>query len=213
MQSASPNLPQPRNSSHRRRNYDRHGRTGKPFAVQHWNIEPDLILVGKGIASGYAPLGAVLISARVAEHLQRVRRLPAWFHVPGSSRFHCAGNAVSTFLKTKSSPRRARRQTASQSVSPLEAHPNVGEFADLDFCLESNLSETNHTRTFPKNKNREQSATMLQKNVLVTHARLRRRLARRSHLLAPPFIVTPKNPTDCRRSEFSLEHVFPSKLG
>jgi len=43
------------------------GRTGKPFAVNHWNVEPDLILVGKGIASGYAPLGAVLISSRVAE--------------------------------------------------------------------------------------------------------------------------------------------------
>src|SRR5205809_1493297 len=26
------------------------GRTGKPFAVQHWSVEPDMILVGKGIA-------------------------------------------------------------------------------------------------------------------------------------------------------------------
>src|SRR5437899_5103228 len=43
------------------------GRTGKPFAVQHWNVEPDIILVGKGIASGYAPLGAVLIAPRVVE--------------------------------------------------------------------------------------------------------------------------------------------------
>src|SRR2546427_7296208 len=47
------------------------GRTGKPFAVQHWNVEPDLILVGKGIASGYAPLGAVLVSARVADAFAR----------------------------------------------------------------------------------------------------------------------------------------------
>ena len=31
------------------------GRTGKPFAIQYWNVEPDIILVGKGIASGYAP--------------------------------------------------------------------------------------------------------------------------------------------------------------
>src|SRR6266853_5098335 len=43
------------------------GRTGEPFAVQHWGLEPDMILVGKGIASGYAPLGAVLVSARVVE--------------------------------------------------------------------------------------------------------------------------------------------------
>ena len=43
------------------------GRTGKPFAVQHWGVTPDMILVGKGIASGYAPLGAVIVSGHVAE--------------------------------------------------------------------------------------------------------------------------------------------------
>jgi adenosylmethionine-8-amino-7-oxononanoate aminotransferase len=43
------------------------GRTGKPFAVEHWGTSPDMILVGKGIASGYAPLGAVIVSGRVAE--------------------------------------------------------------------------------------------------------------------------------------------------
>src|SRR4029077_19162655 len=43
------------------------GRTGKPFAVQHWDVEPDIILTGKGIASGYAPLAAVLVSQNVVE--------------------------------------------------------------------------------------------------------------------------------------------------
>jgi adenosylmethionine-8-amino-7-oxononanoate aminotransferase len=43
------------------------GRTGKFFAVRHWNVEPDIILVGKGIASGYVPLGAVLVARHVVE--------------------------------------------------------------------------------------------------------------------------------------------------
>jgi adenosylmethionine-8-amino-7-oxononanoate aminotransferase len=47
------------------------GRTGKPFAVEHWGVSPDLILVGKGIASGYAPLGAVVVSGHVAETISR----------------------------------------------------------------------------------------------------------------------------------------------
>src|SRR5580693_4958372 len=47
------------------------GRTGKPFAVNHWNVSPDMILVGKGIASGYAPLGAVMVGADVAETISR----------------------------------------------------------------------------------------------------------------------------------------------
>jgi adenosylmethionine-8-amino-7-oxononanoate aminotransferase len=47
------------------------GRTGKPFAMEHWGATPDMILVGKGIASGYAPLGAVIVSGRVAETISR----------------------------------------------------------------------------------------------------------------------------------------------
>src|SRR6202041_3951838 len=47
------------------------GRTGRPFAVDHWGVTPDMILVGKGIASGYAPLGAVLGGADVAETISR----------------------------------------------------------------------------------------------------------------------------------------------
>jgi adenosylmethionine-8-amino-7-oxononanoate aminotransferase len=43
------------------------GRTGKPFAVEHWGVTPDMILVGKGIASGYAPLGAVIVAGGVVE--------------------------------------------------------------------------------------------------------------------------------------------------
>jgi adenosylmethionine-8-amino-7-oxononanoate aminotransferase len=47
------------------------GRTGKPFAVDHWNVAPDMILVGKGIASGYAPLGAVIVAGHLAETISR----------------------------------------------------------------------------------------------------------------------------------------------
>ena len=47
------------------------GRTGKHFAVEHWSIEPDIILVGKGVASGYAPLGAVIVTGRVAAAIEK----------------------------------------------------------------------------------------------------------------------------------------------
>jgi 4-aminobutyrate aminotransferase len=35
------------------------GRTGKLYAVEHWNVEPDIICLAKGIASGM-PLGAMI---------------------------------------------------------------------------------------------------------------------------------------------------------
>jgi adenosylmethionine-8-amino-7-oxononanoate aminotransferase len=42
------------------------GRTGRNFAVDHWNVAPDLLVNAKGLSSGYAPLGAVLVSKKVA---------------------------------------------------------------------------------------------------------------------------------------------------
>ncbi|MCH9737676.1 MAG: aspartate aminotransferase family protein [Actinomycetia bacterium] len=42
------------------------GRTGKWFAYQNWNVEPDLVVFAKGSNSGYVPVGGVIISAEVA---------------------------------------------------------------------------------------------------------------------------------------------------
>ena len=42
------------------------GRTGKWFAYQNWNAEPDLIVFAKGVNSGYVPLGGVIISDAIA---------------------------------------------------------------------------------------------------------------------------------------------------
>ena len=47
------------------------GRTGKPFAVDHWGVSPDILLLGKGIASGYAPLGGVVASGKVVDAIAR----------------------------------------------------------------------------------------------------------------------------------------------
>lgn len=46
------------------------GRTGKNFAMQHWNVEPDILIVGKGVAAGYQPLSAVIASKHVASVFQ-----------------------------------------------------------------------------------------------------------------------------------------------
>jgi L-2,4-diaminobutyrate transaminase len=46
------------------------GRTGRWFGMEHWNIEPDLVSLAKGISSGYLPLSASVISDRVYEALR-----------------------------------------------------------------------------------------------------------------------------------------------
>ncbi len=58
------------------------GRTGKLYAVEHWDVEPDIICLAKGIASGM-PLGAIIAREEVMD----------W--PPGSHASTFGGNPVS----------------------------------------------------------------------------------------------------------------------
>ncbi|HEX2161047.1 MAG TPA: aminotransferase class III-fold pyridoxal phosphate-dependent enzyme [Thermoleophilaceae bacterium] len=42
------------------------GRSGEWFAVDHWDVVPDILTVAKGINSGYVPLGAMVVREPVA---------------------------------------------------------------------------------------------------------------------------------------------------
>ena len=43
------------------------GRTGRNFAVDHWGVAPNILVTAKGLSSGYAPLGAVIVSHDVVD--------------------------------------------------------------------------------------------------------------------------------------------------
>jgi len=44
------------------------GRTGEWFAVNHWDVVPDIITMAKGLTSSYVPLGAVGLRPKVYEY-------------------------------------------------------------------------------------------------------------------------------------------------
>ena len=46
------------------------GRTGKMFAVENWEIVPDIMTIAKGATSGYAPLGAAVVKKEIAERFR-----------------------------------------------------------------------------------------------------------------------------------------------
>ena len=46
------------------------GRTGRWFAVDHWDVVPDLMTMAKGLTSSYLPLGAVAMRPHIAETLE-----------------------------------------------------------------------------------------------------------------------------------------------
>jgi len=49
------------------------GRTGRWFAMQHWNVQADLMVFAKGVTSGYLPLSGVMLTHDVHDTLKSVK--------------------------------------------------------------------------------------------------------------------------------------------
>ncbi|UCH58114.1 MAG: aspartate aminotransferase family protein [Candidatus Bathyarchaeota archaeon] len=67
------------------------GRTGRNWGIEHWGVEPDMITTAKGLAGGYMPLGACIVSDKIAEGFNGAF---AHGHTYGSHPVACAVGAV-----------------------------------------------------------------------------------------------------------------------
>lgn len=46
------------------------GRTGEWFAVNHWDVVPDIICMAKGLTAAYVPLGATMVTDTIADYFE-----------------------------------------------------------------------------------------------------------------------------------------------
>ncbi|RCK33795.1 aminotransferase [Thalassospira profundimaris] len=70
------------------------GRTGKYFACEHWGITPDILAVSKGLAAGYAPLGAMIAPDRIVGPVLDHGGFIHGYTYAGNPLACAAGNAV-----------------------------------------------------------------------------------------------------------------------
>jgi adenosylmethionine-8-amino-7-oxononanoate aminotransferase len=174
------------------------GRTGKAFAVQHWDVEPDMILVGKGIASGYAPLGAVLVSRRVAEAFERGSgAFQHGFTYQSHPVATAAGNGVLDFVESKKLFQRVpivAQELRSRLTATLASHPHVGDIRGLGLLLGIEFVKNKSTREpFAREENIAEKIrrATLAENVLTYPSQGCVDGMRGDHvLLAPPFVLT-----------------------
>jgi len=47
------------------------GRTGEVFAINHWGVEPDIMVLSKSMGSGYSPLGATVVRDEIYETIRK----------------------------------------------------------------------------------------------------------------------------------------------
>lgn len=106
------------------------GRTGRRFAVQHWNVTPDILVGGKGLAGGYAPMGGVFATEAVVAPLA-ARGEELMFYTFGAHPAACAAaEAVLDILERERLVERAALVGAAlleRLRGALAGHPHVAE--------------------------------------------------------------------------------------
>jgi adenosylmethionine-8-amino-7-oxononanoate aminotransferase len=133
------------------------GRTGKPFAVDHWGVAPDMITFGKGAASGYAPLGGVIVEPGMIETFERGSgSFQHGFTYQNHPVSMAAGNAVLDILQEHNLF--ARVPIASRelfaALEPLKAHPHVGDVRGLGLLAGIEFVKDKAERVpFPREEN------------------------------------------------------------
>lgn len=106
------------------------GRTGRWFATEHWNVSPDIMVLGKGMSGGYFPLSAMITRSEFVERL--MERTGGFVH--GHTFSHhpvaCAvGLAVLRFIEEKGLIEKCQRKGdyLLKRLEELKAFPFVGD--------------------------------------------------------------------------------------
>lgn len=108
------------------------GRTGEMFATQLFGLQPDMITMAKGITSGYAPLGGVLIAPRVWRPFFEDAEAPIFRHgvtYSGHATACAVAQANLDVIEEEDLVARVASLTPqlAQAVAPLADHPLVEE--------------------------------------------------------------------------------------
>ena len=195
------------------------GRTGKPFSVQHEGVEPDIILTGKGIASGYAPLSAVLVSSEIADALQHgTGSFKHGFTYQAHPVSTAAGNAVLDYLESHDLFARVPEAAnhLCTALSPLSSHPQVGDIRGQGLLLGIEFVQNKSTRQpFPASERIAEKiqAAAMDHGVLTYPTQGCFDGTRGDHiLLAPPFILTPAESAQIAQAlTAALAQVFANR--
>lgn len=108
------------------------GRIGSMCGTRAWGVKPDLMAMAKGINSGYVPLGATLLSGRVAEAFEKPGVPAALMHgytYSGHALACAAANANLEIVEREDLPANATRVGAllQARLPELMRHAHVGE--------------------------------------------------------------------------------------
>ena len=102
------------------------GRTGKWFGFEHFDIQPDIMTMAKGISSGYVPLGGVGCTDEIMEPIEIFQHV----HTYGNHPVSCAAALKNIEIMQRENLVQNAYEMGNyflEGLRTLESHPTVGE--------------------------------------------------------------------------------------
>jgi taurine---2-oxoglutarate transaminase len=125
------------------------GRTGKWFAIEHFDVVPDLMTFAKGVTSGYVPMGGVAVSEKIAATFAE-RAYPGGLTYSGHPLAAAAAVATINAMEDEGMVANAARigsDVLGPGLQELAArHPSVGEVRGLGVFQAIELVSNRETR-------------------------------------------------------------------
>jgi taurine--2-oxoglutarate transaminase len=171
-------------------------RTGRWFAGEHWGVVPDIMTVAKGITSGYVPLGATVVSDRIAGYFDD-RYLGAGLTYSAHPLACAAGCAVlEVYLEERLDERAAEmgRRLIGRLEELAARHPSVGEVRGLGLLAGIELVTNQETREplSPQRTEEVVSPVMAEVKKAVLSRRVHPLFRWNLIMIAPPLTISEK---------------------
>jgi adenosylmethionine-8-amino-7-oxononanoate aminotransferase len=178
------------------------GRTGRYLAAEHWGIKPDLIALAKGLAAGYAPLGAMLAENRIIDPVLNAGGFQHGYTYAGNPLACAAGLAVTQEILEHGLMDKATA-TGGLLKGELEQlmneYPFIGDVRGKGLLLAFELVESRETMNpLPADLNAFARLVELayERGLIVYSRRTREGLAGDHFMVCPPMIATPEHVTE-----------------
>lgn len=169
------------------------GRTGKWFAVEHWDVVPDLMTMAKGLTSGYVPLGAVAMKQEIARHFDEIV-YEGGLTFNGHPISLAAAIAVIQVMREDHLIERAEEtgRVMADMLAELQGrHPSIGETRSIGLFGVIELVKNRQTKEPMAQFNTSSPEMIALRKYLLDHGVF---LYTHWHtvLLLPPLIITPQ---------------------
>lgn len=165
------------------------GRTGTYFAMEQYDVVPDILTMAKGLSSGYAPIAAAAVRSEIYEPFKEHKDISLGHLLTFGGHAVAAAAALKNIeiFKNENLPQQSKEkgEYLLKQLKELETHPSVGQVRGLGLMCGIELVKNKETKeSFAKD-----SKFVKRVDQLMNEKGMLTRVWNIIHV-APPFVVT-----------------------